>query len=216
MRKPLTDEQKIARAEYKRNYYLANKERLLCEQKEYQINNKERKKEYDKKYREYNKDKLNEHKKKWKANNKYKIRLTNKKYTDNNKDKIKMYRKKYKNEQFLNNPIYKLKESLRSMITRSFKIKGLHKNNKTIEILGCSFEDFKTYLESLWEPWMNWDNKGNWNGYPKTINISWDIDHIIPLSIATTEEDVIKLNHYTNLQPLCSYTNRHIKRGDFN
>jgi len=29
-----------------------------------------------------------------------------------------------------------------------------------------------------------------------------------------TEEDVIKLNHYTNLQPLCSKINRDIKRGN--
>jgi hypothetical protein len=29
---------------------------------------------------------------------------------------------------------------------------------------------------------------------------------------SNTEEDVFKLNHYTNLQPLCSYINRNIKR----
>jgi len=34
----------------------------------------------------------------------------------------------------------------------------------------------------------------------------------IPISYAKTEEDVIKLNHYTNLQPLCSFVNRVIKR----
>jgi len=27
-----------------------------------------------------------------------------------------------------------------------------------------------------------------------------------------TEEDIIKLNHYTNLQPLCSKINRDIKK----
>ena len=26
------------------------------------------------------------------------------------------------------------------------------------------------------------------------------------------EEDIIKLNHYTNIQPLCSYINRYVKR----
>lgn len=41
---------------------------------------------------------------------------------------------------------------------------------------------------------------------------SWDIDHIIPTSSARTEDEVIKLNHYTNLQPLCSYYNRVVKR----
>ena len=28
---------------------------------------------------------------------------------------------------------------------------------------------------------------------------------------AITEEDIVKLNHYSNLQPLCGYVNRHIK-----
>ena len=40
----------------------------------------------------------------------------------------------------------------------------------------------------------------------------WEIDHIIPLATATTEEDIIRLNHYTNLQPLEAYYNRHIKK----
>ena len=43
-----------------------------------------------------------------------------------------------------------------------------------------------------------------------------DIDHIIPISTAKTEEEIIKLNHYSNLQPLCSYTNRVIKRDKVN
>ena len=44
------------------------------------------------------------------------------------------------------------------------------------------------------------------------LNHGWDIDHIIPVSTAKTEEDIIKLNHYTNLQPLCSYINRYVKK----
>ena len=36
-------------------------------------------------------------------------------------------------------------------------------------------------------------------------------DHIIPLSSDKTEEELVRLNHYTNLQPLCSYVNRYIK-----
>lgn len=45
-----------------------------------------------------------------------------------------------------------------------------------------------------------------------TPNYGWDIDHIKPLITGLTEDDIIKLNHYTNLQPLCSYVNRKIKR----
>jgi len=82
-----------------------------------------------------------------------------------------------------------------------------------LDKLGCSFEEFKIYLESKFEDWMTWENKGLYNGY---LNYGWDIDHKIPISSATTEEEMIKLNHYTNLQPLCSYTNRYIKRDYLN
>ena len=56
---------------------------------------------------------------------------------------------------------------------------------------------------------MNWKNWGKYDGNEKS---GWDIDHIIPISSAKTEDDILKLNHYTNLQPLCSYINRYIKR----
>jgi hypothetical protein len=94
------------------------------------------------------------------------------------------------------------------MIGNSMRYKGYLKNSKSESILGCTFEDFKLHLESKFEIWMSWNNYGLYNG---ELNYGWDIDHIIPLDSAETEEDIIKLNHYTNLQPLCSYTNRHIK-----
>jgi len=78
-----------------------------------------------------------------------------------------------------------------------------------LDKLGCSFEEFKLYLESKFEKWMNWDNYGKYNG---EINYGWDIDHIIPLSSAKIEEEIYKLSHYTNLQPLCSKFNRDIKK----
>ena len=60
---------------------------------------------------------------------------------------------------------------------------------------------------------MNWENYGKYNG---EISYGWDIDHIIPISQAKTEGEIVKLNHYTNLQPLCGYTNRHIKKSSTN
>ena len=56
---------------------------------------------------------------------------------------------------------------------------------------------------------MNWDNYGLYNG---ELNYGWDIDHIIPHSLGKTENEILKLNHYTNLQPLSSHTNRDIKK----
>ena len=43
---------------------------------------------------------------------------------------------------------------------------------------------------------MCWLNHGDWH-----------IDHKIPLAAAKTKEDVIRLNHYTNLQPLWAAEN---------
>ena len=97
------------------------------------------------------------------------------------------------------------------MLNEAFKIKNIKKSYKTEDILGCSFDEFKLYLESKFEDWMTWDNRGLYNG---ELNYGWDIDHIIPLSTAKNEEDVIRLNHYTNLQPLCSKVNRYIKRNN--
>ena len=92
--------------------------------------------------------------------------------------------------------IFKFKGDLRARITQDFSKKGYSKNSKTEQILGCSFDTLKKHFESKFTEGMNWDNQGEWH-----------IDHIIPLATAKTEEDVIRLNHYTNLQPLWAKDN---------
>jgi len=152
--------------------------------------------------------------------NKQYIKIKQKIYRVKNKEKIIEYRvnnkekrNTYHKNRINNDPLYKLSYSIRININTSFKHNNHRKKSKTQEILGCTFKEFKIYLESLFEPWMTWQNHGNWDGIPTEINTAWDIDHIIPSSSAKTEEDVYKLNHYTNFQPLCSYTNRYIKRN---
>lgn len=98
-----------------------------------------------------------------------------------------------------------IRSAIRSTIT---KRRGV-KTSTTYKILGCNQEAFIAYLESQFKPWMTWDKYGVYTGRP---NEGFDIDHITPLSTAKTIQDVIKLNHYTNLQPLCSYVNRVVKR----
>lgn len=137
----------------------------------------------------------------------------NKKYRENNIENNKEYYKEYQKQRKKNDQIFRLTCNIRSRINISLKKNGYKKNTKTHKILGCSFEDFKQHIESQFEDWMNWDNKGLYNG---EFNYGWDIDHIIPLSSATTEEELIKLNHYTNLQPLCSKVNRDIKKDNLN
>ena len=184
---------RISRKKYRDN----NIEKVKKQIEIWYSNNPNKSKEYAKNNRESEPHKKKEYTKNWRKNNDI---------------KLKKQRKIYRNTKIKNDYLYKLKENIRCLINISFKNKGFNKNNrKTNEILGCSFEQFKKHLESKFESWMNWNNKALYNGEE---GYGWDIDHIIPLCTAKTEEDIIKLNHYTNLQPLCGFTNRVIKRDN--
>jgi hypothetical protein len=132
-------------------------------------------------------------------------------YDKNNKDAINKKRREHYRKKIKTDALFKLKNKIRLSIIKAFKQNSLSKTSKTLSIIGCSFEELKKRIESKFEPWMNWGNHGLYNG---TEGYGWDLDHIIPLSSAKTEEDIIRLNHYTNLQPLCSYINRVIKKNE--
>jgi hypothetical protein len=107
-----------------------------------------------------------------------------------------------------------IKRKIKNLIGSSFKraLNGQYiKSERTEEILGCNPLFFKEYIESQFLNWMNWDNHGN-VCVPLEYNCSWDLDHIIPISQAKTEEDILKLNHWSNIQPLCSKINRYDKK----
>lgn len=116
----------------------------------------------------------------------------------------------WKKQKRLTDPLFALQENIRSLIWSAFTNRGFRKQNSSEEILGCSYEEFKNHIESLFEPWMTWENRNKYDGTPKS---GWDVDHIVPVSQAKNEKDLLKLNHYTNLRPLCSYQNRIIKRN---
>ena len=185
----------------------------------YNAGKKEELKQYSKQYYQTNKEKNKEHNKKYWQEHKKELTIRNKIYRETHKDEIReknknnIERKKkgiaHAKHRFNTEPFFKLKQNTRNLIRKGFKNKGFRKNTKTEQILGCTFEKFKIYIENQFQPWMNWDNRGLYNGQP---NYGWDIDHKIPLSTAKASEDIIRLNHYTNFQPLCSYINRVIKR----
>ena len=132
-----------------------------------------------------------------------------------NPEKVVEYRRGYmsgyEKKRMENDPLYNVSRTVRNLIKCSIYHKGFTKNSRTFEILGCTYEEFKEHIESRWEDWMNWDNYGLYNGKE---NCGWEYDHIIPVSSAKCEEDIYKLNHYSNIQPLCSYVNRCVKRDN--
>lgn len=111
-------------------------------------------------------------------------------------DKVRYNRKKLDTD-----PFFRFKSRIRTAIRASFsRTKKGKKVTKTETILGCSSEFFKLYIENKFSEGMSWNNMHLWH-----------LDHIIPLSEAKTEEDVIKLCHYTNFQPLWAIDN--IRKG---
>lgn len=120
------------------------------------------------------------------------------------KEYMKEYNKKHKKERnerhkerMNTDEMYNFKVKIRKFIYQSFSRRKESKMFHTEEIVGCSFNELKEHIQSKFKHGMNWTNYGE-----------WQIDHIVPLSSAKTNEDVIKLCHYTNLQPLWASENR--------
>lgn len=202
---------KEERREYDKQYYEANKDKV----KEYYQANKDKKREYDKQYHEANKEKkskqkkqyyqankekLREYNKQWKLDNKDKIKEKRKKYREANKDKVKEQRK----DRYHSDPLYKFKKICSNRTYIAFKANSWKKNGGTEKLLGCDYKTAMNHIESQFvddKKWMNWDNHGEWH-----------IDHNTPLASATTKEEMEKLCHYTNLQPLLAEEN--IRKSD--
>ena len=71
---------------------------------------------------------------------------------------------------------------------------------KDYENLGKNFAELRRYIESKFEPWMNWENQGLGG---------WDIDHIKACSRFNFEDPKQQRAcfHWSNLQPLLSEKN---------
>lgn len=165
---------------------------------------------HNKLYNEANADNIAIIRKAFYDNNQERLLAEKKKNYEANREIFIKRQSNYDRYKRQTDPIYRLKKNVRIMVVKSLKNKSYTKKSQSFNIIGCLQDEFITYIKSKWEPWMNWENYGLYNGEP---NYGWDIDHKTPISSAIIEEDIIRLNHYTNLQPLCSLINRKIKRG---
>jgi hypothetical protein len=137
----------------------------------------------------------------WRNNNREKLKGIYKRSRIKNKDKRREWTRNYRKQRYKNDVNYRVRVIYYAGL--SGRINGYHKQNKTTQYLGCSFEQLRRHLESKFQTGMSWDNYGEWH-----------IDHIIPCSAFdfSQEEDIKKCWHYTNLQPLWAKDN--ISKGD--
>jgi hypothetical protein len=175
----------------KKNNYISNQEKILDRVKKYREENidiiREKDRIRSKKKYENNPEIVQEYYNK----NKELILKYKKTWAEQNHEKIKGQKREYIKNRNSNDFIFNLKNRVRSRIRSFLKIKNIRKKNKTFDIVGCSPESLKEHLEKQFTNGMTWDNRSEWH-----------IDHIIPLSLAKTEEELYKLCHYSNLQPL--------------
>jgi hypothetical protein len=129
--------------------------------------------------------------KKWRMENKKKNAATKRRYYLSHKEQAKQSNLRWKR----NNLQAHLARSLRARLRKGLKAKNYNKVSSAVKELGCSIDDLKKYLESLFQPGMTWKN---WSYY------GWHIDHIRPLATFDLSNplELKKACHYTNLQPL--------------
>ena len=122
-------------------------------------------------------------------------RMNSSQWCKNNREKYNQYYR----EKRANDNLYRLACNLRRRLHHALLRQVAHKFSKTEELLGISFEEFKTYIEYLMVPEMTWENI--------------ELDHIRPLSsFNLTDPDQLKeASHYSNIQPLLKSDNR--KKG---
>jgi hypothetical protein len=99
---------------------------------------------------------------------------------------------KYKTKRLKEDPLYKFSCNVRALVRNSLTRKGFSKGGKrTTDILGCSVPEAREHIKKQFKERMTWENHGE-----------WEIDHIVPVALAKTEEEAIALNHHSNFQPL--------------
>lgn len=93
-------------------------------------------------------------------------------------------------------PVFAFKLRVRALLGIALRSRNIEKSATTEQILGCRLDFFREHIERQFKRGMNWDRLGEIH-----------LDHIVPLATAQTEEDVIRLNHFTNLRPIWAKDN---------
>ena len=180
--------------EYNKQYYLGNKEQA----KQYNLDHKEQKKEYNKQYNLDNKEKIKEQTKQYRLGHKEKIRERSKQYSLGHKEN----RNQHQRERRKNDPNFKLAMNLRSRMR--IAMKGISKCASTMELLGCTREEFWTHIEKSF-----YDCKITGEKMTRFNHGKWHFDHIIAcakFNLIYSEQQRICFN-WKNYQPLWALDN---------
>jgi hypothetical protein len=124
-------------------------------------------------------------------------------YRQNNRELLSKKQSEYTKNRLKTDVYFRLKMNLRSRIKEAIKNAAVVKSGPTFELLGCTPDDVRVFLEAEFSQGMTWDNYGK----------EWHVDHIKPCARFNLEdpEEQKKCFHWTNLQPLWAIDN--LKKG---
>jgi hypothetical protein len=194
-------------------YYLKNKEKITAKNKIYYKTEEYRAKrrKLNKIWREKNKEhylllarvsqRKRYHKKREEILMKHRDWYLNRR-TLETKNRTRDWKRNWDRKQRATNPAYKIKYNIKCRLGLLLRKQKITKNERTLDYIGCSFEDLKNHLEKQFQPGMSWGNRTEWH-----------IDHIIPINYFIKNFDFTDINvqkkcfHYTNLRPLWKFDN---------
>lgn len=158
---------------------------------------KPRKNELQRLYHQRHKKEVNKKQREYRREHPEKIRY----YQERRKPQRRLYIRQYCSKKRSEDELFSFKERTRARVGGYLRKRGFSKHTKTEDILGEKFDIVWARLLKTWK-----DRYGEeWNGQ------QYHVDHIVPLATAKTEEDVLALFHYSNLQMLTPEDN--LKKG---
>jgi len=163
-------------------------------------NNKQRVSEYNKKYHSDNAPTIAVRSSIGRKKNKDAHYKKHKEWVDKNRQHCREYTREYSKNRTKIDPTFHLKTNVRGRICAA--LNGRSKAARSNELLGCSYEFFREYIERQFVNGMNWGNRSEWH-----------IDHKIPLAafdLSKPEQQKVAF-HYSNQRPLWKLEN--LKKG---
>jgi len=184
---------KACKREQSKAWMRSNPEKHRAYCRKWRRNNPERKLELDRLWKRRNRAIIREKSAVWRAANRELTRKSYKEWSAAHPSQIRLFAKKYRF-----NHLIQARTAVR--INHALQRVCGSPNRKSVFYIGCSWPEYKTYLEKLFTAGMTWEkfNSGEIH-----------IDHIRPISSfdLTNEVELTSAFHFTNTQPLWARDN---------
>lgn len=175
-------------------WYSENKAHRFKYQKEYLKSHPEKAKQMSKRKYWKHREKNLAANQEWRQNNLAYAKEADRQYTLRNRKRITEHQCIYMAARRRSDPVFALTQNCRGRVWSALMKYKLTKSKRTFELIGCTPQFMRDFLEAQFVRGMTWENYGTF----------WEIDHIIPLAsfdLADTEAQE-RAFHYSNCRPL--------------